>query len=151
MPNKVFLAALAANIIFLGTGCLELGFSLVVRSQLFNKPQDGQEAVRLLLYQGFPLTAGIVNASFIIAASVFTLIGLMSPMRGWLKAGGYAVALCGLFTLCVGVFLWISTLRIKDAFFPVYVDQDPVVQQLIQTSVRLPPRSFAPKALFRRH
>ncbi|KAM4065108.1 tetraspanin [Hirsutella rhossiliensis] len=134
MPNKVFLAALAADVVFLITGCLELGFSLVVRSQLFNNPQDGQEAVRNLLYQSFPLIAGIVNASFILAASVFTLIGLMSPMRGFLKAGGYTVAFCGLFTLCVGVFLWVSTLKIKETFFPVYVAQDPTVQQLIQTS-----------------
>lgn len=138
MPNGVFLAALAADVVFLATGGLELGFSLVVRDQLFNRPEDGQEAVRNLLAQGFPLTAGVVNAGFILAASVFTLIGLMSPMRGWLKAGGYAVAFCGLFTLCVGVFLWVSTLKIKEAFYPVYVAQNPRVHELIQTSVCSP-------------
>lgn len=135
MPNRVFFAALAANVVVLASGCVELGFSLIVRSQMFNKPRDGQEAVRHLIYQSFPLTAGIVNAALILAAAVFTLIGLISPMRGWLKVGGYAVALCGLFTLCIGVVIWLGTLKIKDAFYPVYVAQDPSVQQLIQTSV----------------
>ncbi|PHH88844.1 hypothetical protein CDD83_6970 [Cordyceps sp. RAO-2017] len=134
MPNRIFLAALVADVVFLATGCLELGFSLVVRSIMFNSPDDGQEAVRNLLYQDFPLTAGIVNAGFILAASVFTLIGLASPMRAWLKASGYLVAFCGLFTLCIGVALWVSTLKIKDSFFPTYVRQDPAVQQLIQES-----------------
>lgn len=135
MPNKVFLAALAVDIVFLATGCLELGFCLVVRSQMNNAAQDGQEAVRNLLYQSFPLTAGIVNAAFIIAAFVFTLPGLISPMRGWLKFGGYMVTVCGLFTLCVGVYLWVMTLRVKESFFPTYVAQDPTVQQLMQESV----------------
>ena len=135
MPNKVFLAALAADVVFLLTGCLELGFCLVVRSQMNNSPQDGQEAVRNLLYQDFPLIAGIVNAAFIIAAFVFTLPGLISPMRGWLKVGGYMVTSCGLYTLCVGVYLWVLTLKVKDSFFPTYAAQDPAVQLLMQDSV----------------
>ncbi|KND87373.1 hypothetical protein TOPH_07990 [Tolypocladium ophioglossoides CBS 100239] len=135
MPNKIFLATLAADGIFLATGCLELGFSLIVRSQMNNAPQDGQEAVRNLLYQGFPLTAGIVNAAFILAAFFFTFPGLISPMRGWLKVGGYMITFCGLFTLCVGVYLWVMTLRVKESFFPTFVAQDPAVQQLIQKSV----------------
>ncbi|KJZ79393.1 hypothetical protein HIM_01544 [Hirsutella minnesotensis 3608] len=134
MPNQVFVAALAANGIFFATGCLELGFALIVRSQMFNTPQDGQEAIRNLLVQSFPLTAGIVNAITIFAAALLVLVGLLSPMRGWLKVGGYAIALNGLFTLVLGVVLWVSTLTVKATFFPTYVNQDPSVQRLIQES-----------------
>lgn len=134
MPNKVFLAALAADVIFLASGALELGFSLVVSGQMFNKPQEGHEAVRNLLYQTFPLTAGVANASVILGAALFTLVGLMSPVRGWLMIGGYLIAVCGLLTLCIGVYLWVMTLRIKETFFPTYVAQDPSVQRLIQDS-----------------
>ncbi|UNI24187.1 hypothetical protein JDV02_009954 [Purpureocillium takamizusanense] len=134
MPNKVFLAALAADVLFLATGCIQLGFCLIVRGLMNDVPSDGTEAVRNLLYRRFPLTAGIVNAALIIATFVFTVPGMMSPVRGWLKAGGYLITICGLYTLCVGVFLWIMTLRIKDAFFETYVDQTPAVQSLIQDS-----------------
>ncbi|PHH60178.1 hypothetical protein CDD82_2333 [Ophiocordyceps australis] len=134
MPNNVFLAALAADVVFLATGCVELGFSLIVRSQMFNEPTNGEMAVRNLIYQTFPLTAGIVNGAFIIAASFFTLVGLLSPMRTWLKSGGYLVAVCGVFTLCVGVYLWIMTLNLKASFAPIYLAQDTSVHDLIQTS-----------------
>lgn len=136
MPNKVFLTTLGINLLFLGTGILELAFSLVVQNQMTAKAQDGQEAVRNLLYQMFPLTAGIVNGAIIMATFAFTLLGLMTPMRSWLKAGGYLITFCGLFTLCLGVYLWIMTLRLKDGFFSTYLEQEPTVQSLIQQSVR---------------
>ncbi|RDA82467.1 hypothetical protein CP532_3851 [Ophiocordyceps camponoti-leonardi (nom. inval.)] len=133
MPNKVFLTTLGADVIFLATGCLELGFCLVVRNLMFKDPKDGQEAVRNLIYQTFPLDAGIVNAAFIIFVALFTAAGLLSPVRIVLKTSGYAIALCGLFTLCIGVALWVETLTIKDTFFPTYVGLEPKVQELIQT------------------
>ncbi|ODA78714.1 hypothetical protein RJ55_06096 [Drechmeria coniospora] len=134
MPDKVFLAALIADAVFLATGCLELGFSLIVRGQMNDDPQDGREAVRYLLYQMFPLSTGIVNGTLIIVVFLFTIPGLLSPMRSWLKLSGYLITACGLFTLCVGVYLWVMTLRTKETFFPIYLDQKPDVQHLIQTT-----------------
>lgn len=136
MPNKVFLTTLGINLLFLGTGILELAFSLVVQNLMSAKPNNGEEAVRNLLYQTFPLTAGIANGAIIMATSAFTLLGLMTPMRTWLKAGGYLITFCGLFTLCLGVVLWIMTLRIKESFFPTYLELEPNVQSLVQQSVR---------------
>ncbi|KAI5464122.1 hypothetical protein BGZ63DRAFT_421199 [Mariannaea sp. PMI_226] len=134
MTNKVFLAAVAADILFLASGLMELIFSLVVRSQMNDIPTNGQEATLNLLYQRFPLTAGIVNASFILLTFVATIPGLFMPARGILKIGGYMVTFCAIFTLCVGVFLWVMTLRVRGDFFSVYSNQDPSVQSLIQTS-----------------
>ncbi|EXV00623.1 hypothetical protein X797_006340 [Metarhizium robertsii] len=134
MANKVFTTTLGISLLFLASGCLELGFSLVVRNMMDSKPESGQEAVRNLLYQMFPLTAGIANGAATLATFAFTLLGLMSPMRSWLKAGGYLITLCGLFTLCLGVYLWIMTLRLKDGFFPTYLELEPGVQSLVQQS-----------------
>lgn len=134
--NKVFLATVAADGLFLAAGIMELVFSLVVRSQMNDIPTDGEEATRNLLYQRFPLAAGIVNAAFILLTFVATLPGLFMPARGILKVGGYMVTFCAIFTMCVGVFLWVMTLRIRGEFVSVYVAQDPSVQSLIQNSVR---------------
>jgi hypothetical protein len=137
MQNKVFLATLGINLLFLASGCLELGFSLVVRSQMNGPSKDGQDAVRNLVYQTFPLTAGIANGITTLALFIFTLVALMLPTRGWLKTTGYLITLCALFTLCLGVYVWVLTLRLKSEFFPTYLQQDPTVQSLIQTSVRI--------------
>lgn len=137
MPDKVLLATLAINVLFLATGALQLGFCLVVRGLLDNDPVDGREAVRHLLYRQFPLDAGVANASLILGTFVFTLLGLASSRgRALLKIGGYMIALCGVFTLCLGVVLWVMTLRVKEQFFPVYLDQETAVQSSIQTAVR---------------
>lgn len=132
--NKVFFATVAADGLFLAAGIMELVFSLVVRSQMNDVPTDGEQATRNLLYQRFPLAAGIVNAAFILLTFVATLPGLFMPARGILKVGGYMVTFCAIFTMCVGVFLWVMTLRIREEFLAVYVAQDPSVQGLIQTS-----------------
>ncbi|EGX95021.1 tetraspanin [Cordyceps militaris CM01] len=134
MPDKVLLATLAINILFLATGALELGFCLVVQGLLGQEPVDGREAVRHLLYREFPLDAGIANASIILATFVFTLVGLASKGRSVLKLSGYLIAFCAIFTLCLGVVLWVMTLRVKETFYPTYLDQDPSVQSAIQTS-----------------
>lgn len=135
MVNKIFLATVIADVLFFASGILELSFCLVVRSQMDNTPSDGQEATRNLLHQRFPLTAGIVNAAFILVTFVATLPGLFMPTRGVLKIGGYMVTFCAIFTMCVGVFLWVMTLKIREEFSGIYLAQDASVQSLIQTSV----------------
>ncbi|OAR01429.1 hypothetical protein LLEC1_05397 [Akanthomyces lecanii] len=134
MPDKVLLSTLAINVLFLATGAIELGFCLVVQGLLDKDPVDGREAVRHLLYRHFPLDAGIANASIILGTFVFTLLGLASKGRSVLKLSGYLVAVCAVFTLCLGVVLWVMTLRVKEDFFPTYLDQDPSIQASIQTS-----------------
>lgn len=137
MPDKVLLTTLAINVIFLATGAIQLGFCLIVQGLIGKATTDGREAVRHLLYAEFPLTAGIANASIILATFVFTLPGLVSKGRSWLKISGYLISICAVFTLCLGVVLWVMTLQIKNHFFPTYLDQEASIQSAIQTSVRL--------------
>ncbi|KAI9904102.1 hypothetical protein N3K66_000631 [Trichothecium roseum] len=134
MVNKVLLANGIAAFLFLAGGVVELAFCLVVRSQRDDVATEGKEAVRNLLYQDFPLTAGIVNAAFTLVAFLVMTLALLTNSKGWLRFGGYAVAFCGLFTMCVGVFLWVMTLTIGEEFFDTYLGLEPETQSLIQAS-----------------
>ncbi|KAH8171816.1 tetraspanin family protein [Sarocladium implicatum] len=133
MVNRILATTMGIHVLFLLTGCLSLGFSLIVRNLMDMDPNDGEEATRNLLYKEFPLTAGIANGALIIIAFVASLPGLLMPLRGWLKASGYMITICGVFTLCVGVYLWVLTLNIRESFFDTYLDQEPAVHDLIQT------------------
>lgn len=136
MPDKVLLTTLAINVLFLATGAIELGFCLIAQGLVDKETgEDGREAVRHLFYRQFPLTAGIANAALILGTFVFTLPGLASKGRSWLKISGYMVTVCAVFTLCLGVVLWVMTLKVKDDFFPTYLDQETSVQSAIQTTV----------------
>lgn len=137
MVSKIVIVTAAANALFIGAGILELVFALIFQSRKDNTPNSGEEAVRNLLYQQFPITAAIVNAAFIFGTAVFAVIPalLMPTARGWLKFAGYLVTVCAVFTLCVGLYLWIMTLTMGDDFTDIYLDQTPDVQALMQTSV----------------
>lgn len=134
MVDKIFLCTVLADLIFLASGVMELVFSLVVKSQMGDISSDGESVTRNLLYQRFPLTAGIVNAIFILVTFTATLPGLVMPARSFLKVSGYMVTICAIFTMCVAVFLWVMTLRMKEQFFNIYIEQEPDVQSLIQNS-----------------
>jgi len=78
---------------------------------------------------------GIVNSVFIFVAFLFTIPGLITPARGWLKLGGWMTTICGMFSLILGLYLWILTLKTKEDFAPLYFAQPPEIQELMQTAV----------------
>jgi hypothetical protein len=59
MANKVLLAFVAADILFILTGAIMLGFSIVVQNDIQQTPTEGTQAARNLLYSRFPLTGGL--------------------------------------------------------------------------------------------
>jgi hypothetical protein len=56
MANKVLLAYVVADGLFVVMGAIMLGFSVVVQNFMFEEPIEGEQAARNLLYQRFPLT-----------------------------------------------------------------------------------------------
>lgn len=56
MVNKVLGAYVAADFLFVATGAILVGFSVIVQNFMFETPTEGGQAVRNLLYQEFPLT-----------------------------------------------------------------------------------------------
>ena len=63
MVNKVLGAYVAADFLFVATGAILVGFSVIVQNFMFETPTEGGQAVRNLLYQEFPLT-GMLFLSF---------------------------------------------------------------------------------------
>ncbi|KAH0494862.1 hypothetical protein TgHK011_008447 [Trichoderma gracile] len=134
MPDKVFIATLVADALFLASGAMELGFSIAALNLKDKAPTDGRDATRHIIYQHFPLTAGIANAILVLATFLFTIPALALAKRSLLKISGYFITLCAVFTLAVGLYLWIMTLRLKETFEPFYAAQDTTVQSMMQTS-----------------
>ncbi|KAK4237842.1 hypothetical protein C8A03DRAFT_44346 [Achaetomium macrosporum] len=132
--NKVQLAYVVSDGLFLLMGIFILAFSIIVGNIKDEVPTDGQQAARNLLYQGFPLTAGIVNAVFIFLTFLVTLPGLATASRGWLKLAGYMAVFCAIFSMALGLDLWISTLRIREDFAPLFSAQSEDVRSLMQTA-----------------
>jgi hypothetical protein len=56
MVNKIQLAYVAADGLFLLMGIFILSFSVIVGNIRDEEPLNGRQAARNLLYQGFPLT-----------------------------------------------------------------------------------------------
>ena len=133
MPNKILITFVAADLLLLVTGAIELGFCLVVQNNMFNPlPVDGAEAARNLYTQKFPLTAGIVNAILIFVTFLSTLPGIVTPTRGWLKVSGWLVVVTALFSMAIGIELWILSLRTKETFSPIFFAQDDRTKGLMQ-------------------
>lgn len=135
MANKVQLAYVVCDFLFVLMGVFMLAFSIIVQNIQFEEAENGRQAARNLLYQRFPLTAGIGNAILIFITFLATIPGIITPARSWLKLGGVMTTFCGIFSLCIGLYLWILTLKTKDDFAPLWMAQSPQIQDLMQTSV----------------
>ncbi|KAJ9155607.1 Tetraspanin [Pleurostoma richardsiae] len=134
MGNKVLYAYVAADALFVIMAAIMLGFSVIVSRTKNEVPTEGGQAARNLLYRQFPLTAGIVNAVFMFVTFMATIPAIVMPTRGWLKFSGYLVTVCAIFTVVLGLDMWILTLRSKENLFPLWTAQDSTVQDLMQTT-----------------
>ncbi|KAI0405556.1 tetraspanin [Xylaria palmicola] len=134
MVNKVLAAFVGFDVLFAATGALILGFSVIVQKTCFDPPQDGDMAARDLLYRQFPLSAGLGNGIFTFVAFVSTLPALATNSRSWLKAAVCLIIVDTIFTLAIGLQLWILTLRIKNTFAGLWNVQTPEVQGLMQAA-----------------
>ncbi|KAJ2902428.1 putative tetraspanin protein [Zalerion maritima] len=134
MANKILLTYIVADILFVAMGAVEIGFAVIVNNVRDEVPSTGEEAARNLLYQRFPLSAGLVNAIFVFATFALSIPAIIIPTRGWLKVSGVMVSFCSLFTMIVGVYLWVLTLKTKADMSEQWNVQTSDVQDLLQTN-----------------
>lgn len=86
-------------------------------------------------YRAKVLTAGIVNGVLVFVTFAFTLPAIAMPTRGWLKLSGYMLVVNAIFSVVLGLYLWILTLKTKETLSPLWNQQTPRVQDLMQTTV----------------
>ncbi|KAJ4298568.1 hypothetical protein N0V88_003598 [Collariella sp. IMI 366227] len=134
MVSKVQLGYVVADGLFVLMGIFIIAFSVIVGNIRDEVPENGKQAARNLFYQQFPLTAGIVNAVFIFATFLVTLPGLATSSRKWLKLAGYMSVVCALYTMVLGLILWLQTLKIRGDFAPLFAAQSDEVKSLMQTT-----------------
>jgi len=134
MVNKILASFVLADFLFAVGGAIMLGFAVIVQQTCFNAPTEGVEAARNLLYREFPFNVGIANAVLTFIIFVFTLPGLATGSRGWLKVAGYLIVFNALFTLGIGLNLWTTTLKMRERFNTIWIAQTPEVQSLMQVS-----------------
>lgn len=82
--------------------------------------------------------AGIVNSIFVFVTFMATIPAITMPGRGWLKVSGYMATVTALFSVIVGLYLWILTLKSKETLAPLWQAATAVTQELMQTEVSFP-------------
>ncbi|KAG5987137.1 hypothetical protein E4U52_007878, partial [Claviceps spartinae] len=131
--NIILITTLGIITLFSATGVLLIIFSYLAKSQIGNTASDGHEVIRLSLYETFPLVAGFANGGLVLVTAVVVVLGVVfSGRRRWLQMGGYLVIVCGVYSLCLGVYLWVMTLKLKGDFFGTYLGLRPSEQALVQ-------------------
>ncbi|KAL9106991.1 MAG: hypothetical protein Q9227_008027 [Pyrenula ochraceoflavens] len=77
--------------------------------------------------------AAIVNAIFIFATFLLSIPALLSATnRLMLKIHGYAVIVCGIFTMILGLVVWFETLKTRANLSRVWARQSSPMQSLLQ-------------------
>jgi hypothetical protein len=77
-----------------------------------------------------------VNAIFVLVTFLLSMPALFLPTnRGWLRAQGWLVVFCAIFTLGLGLTVWASTLQTRRNLGMIWGDQTPLIQSLLQQKV----------------
>lgn len=58
MVSKILVSFVLVDFLFIVSGAIILGFSLIVRSNMNEDPTEGRQAARNLIYQSFPFEGG---------------------------------------------------------------------------------------------
>jgi hypothetical protein len=77
-----------------------------------------------------------VNAIFVFVTFLLSLPALFLPTnRGWLRAQGWLVVFCAIFTLALGLTVWGSTLQTRRNLGMIWGEQTDLIQSLLQQKV----------------
>jgi len=132
MVSKLMLTYVGFDVLFAACGGLLIGFCILAEQTMRGSPTLDNVARNLLLDQ-CPLTAGVVNAIFVFVTFILSFPALFLPTnRGWLRAQGWLVVICAVFTLGLGLTIWVSTLQTRRNLGMIWGSQTPLVQSLLQ-------------------
>ena len=77
-----------------------------------------------------------MNAIFVFVTFLLSMPAFFLPTnRGWLRAQGWLVVFCAIFTLGLGLTVWGSTLQTRRNLGMIWGDQTPLIQSLLQQKV----------------
>ena len=96
-----------------------------------------QREVKLRADESFIYLAGIANSVLVFATFLVTIPGIITPARAWLKLGGVMATVSAMFSMIIGLYLWITTLQTKGDFAPLWMAQPAAIQDLMETTVSI--------------
>ncbi|ELR04547.1 phospholipid scramblase 1 [Pseudogymnoascus destructans] len=132
MANRVLLAFLAFDMLFLLSAALLIAFPMIMKDRISQPPTQETVAENLLL-ERCPLTAAMVNAIIMFVTFLATIPALLMPTsRMWLKIHGYLVFICAMVSMAIGLVLWFDTLKTRTNLSTVWAAQAQEVQSLLQ-------------------
>jgi len=132
MVGSVVASYVATNIIFLGTGILLISAAAIWQKELMGEPTM-ESVARFLLLKKAPLSAVIANGVMVLAAFLLSLPTFALPTsRTWLKAHGWLVMVCALFTMVLGLMEWVTTLTTRANLETIWGQQTPQIQSMLQ-------------------
>ncbi|EED19371.1 conserved hypothetical protein [Talaromyces stipitatus ATCC 10500] len=130
--DTVLLSYAGANFLYMAGGIMLLVGSLLF-SQTINSTPTLDSAPAIVLLEMVPEKVALVNAIFVFATFVLVLpTMILRTSRIWLKLQGWMVIVSGLFTLVIGLIIWIETLRTRATLNTSWGKQTPEVQSLLQ-------------------
>ncbi|KAL5353349.1 hypothetical protein ACLOAV_001385 [Pseudogymnoascus australis] len=136
MANRVLLAFLAFDMLFLLSAALLIAFPMIMQTRMKNPPTQETVAENLLLDR-CPLTPAIVNAIIMFVTFLATIPALLMPTsRVWLKLHGYLVFICAIISMVIGLVLWFDTLKTRSNLSDVWAAQPQDVQSLLQQKLQ---------------
>lgn len=83
----------------------------------------------------FALVAAIANGGFTLFIFLLSLPAMATSGRSWLKLIVYLIVVDALFTMVIGLYLWVLTLTTKQELFDIWIKQPASTQTLLQTTV----------------
>lgn len=130
--NTLLLLYFAIDVLFVAVGGLILGFTIISQSSM-QRDATEETVAQLVLLGRVPLTAGIVNAVLIFITFFVSLPTFFLPAnRTWLRAQGWFIVVTTVYTLCLGLAIWLETLQTRRRLATVWEEQRPLVQSLLQ-------------------
>lgn len=132
MGNGVLYTFMATEILFVIGGVLLIVLSITTKAASNAKQNIDTIANTLLLPQRL-LTAATVNGVLVLVTFLLSIPSVAAPTnRSFLKVHGYAVILCAVFTLILGVQVWYATLKTGANLANVFANQTSETQSLLQ-------------------
>ncbi|KAI9817460.1 MAG: phospholipid scramblase 1 [Pycnora praestabilis] len=106
--------------------------ALASHHEMAGTPTKANVARDVLLAHS-PLTAIMVNAILVFITFLLSLPALALPAtRGWLRAHGWLVVACAIFTLVLGLDIWFTTLKTRANLSTIFDEQSAQVKSLLQ-------------------
>ncbi|KAF3936924.1 hypothetical protein ABW19_dt0207211 [Dactylella cylindrospora] len=130
--NKLLGFFIASNILFLISGVI-----LIVMGFLWLGHDDTaltvDNAPYVILLWHLPCGAILANGIVVVITFVISIPAVLLPLSvNWLRLHGWMTVVCSMFSLVLGLIVWVDTLAERATMSEMWVDVGPSIQTLLQ-------------------